>query len=242
MVDQNVEGGAGPNHGQDAGDAEVQVPPIAKTRRVRSRRQIYLQIVAAMVILICGVVIGSGAALLRFKDNIVPNRVPPAGDIVRDMRARYDLTEEQAEKAKIAVKESGERMRTIFTGIREKMDAEFKQLSADMKEILTPEQFKQWERDFRSRRGRRPGRFGPGRPGPGGGRPGSGRFGPGRPGQERPGPGGRSGSFGPDPNGRPGPEGWRGGPGGGRSGRRGPGREGFGPRDHGRSDPNSEVE
>jgi len=209
-------------------ESEVPVPPIAKTRLVRSRRQMYLQIVAATVILACGVVIGSGAALLHFKDNIVPNRVPPPGDIVRDMRTRYDLTEEQAEETKAALKDSSERMRTIFQGMKEEMDAEFKELSSAMKVILTSEQFERWERDFKSRRGRGPGRFG-GRPGSGG-RPG----GPGRPGQ-----GGRPGDFGGT------------GPGGGRSrsgrpgtdGRSGEGRpdyRGLGPRSHRPQDPNSQ--
>ena len=211
-------------------ESEVPVPPIAKTRLVRSRRQILLQVLAATVILACGIVIGSGAALLHFKDNIVPNRVPPPGDIVRDMRTRYHLTEEQAEETKAALKDSSERMRTIFTGISEKMDAEFKELSSAMKVILTSEQFERWERDFKSRRGRGPGRFG-GR----GGRPEGGR--PGGPG--RPGPGGRPGDFGGagpgggrSRSGRAGPD--------GRSGEDRPDYRGFSPRSRRPQEPNSQ--
>ncbi len=193
-------------------ECEAPVPPIAKTRLVRSRRQMCLQVVAATVILACGIVIGSGAAVLHFKDNIVPDRRPPLGDIVWDIRARYGLTEEQTEKVEAALGDSRERMNTLFEGFREKMDAEFQQLSSAMKDILTPEQFERWERDFKSRRGRGPGRFGPGRPGPGGGRPGpgGGRSGPGG---GRPGPGDRYGPGRPDHKGfvprdrsRPGPE------------------------------------
>jgi Spy/CpxP family protein refolding chaperone len=140
----------------------------------------YLQLVAATVILACGIVIGSGAALLHFQENIVPDRLPPSREIVRDMQGRYDLTEEQIEKVEAALGASRERMRTFFDEMREKMDAEFKELSSAMKDILTPEQFEQWEGDFKDRRGRGPGRYGPGRPGSG--RPGPGRFGPGKPG------------------------------------------------------------
>ena len=149
-----------------------------------------------------------------------------------------------------AVKDSSERMRTIFTGIREKMDAEFKTLSAEMKDIFTAEQFKRWERDLTSRRRRGPGRFGPRRPGSGGPGPGGrpGGFGGSGPGGGR---GGRGGSVRPDPNGRPG--GWPGGPGGGRSGpgrtdpngRFGPGGreyQGFRQRPRGPAEPNSPVE
>ena len=92
-------------------------------------------------------------------------------------------------------------MRKLFEEFRPKMDGQFKEFSAAIEGILTAEQFKQWERDFKSKRGRRPGRFGPRRPGGPGGRP----SGPGRPdGFHGPGPGGRSGPGGPDPNRRSG--------------------------------------
>jgi hypothetical protein len=182
----------------------------------------YLQIAAATVILACGIIIGSGAALLHFKDDIVPNRLPPSGAIVRDMQARYDLTEEQTEKVDAVLAASRERMHTFFEGMREKMDAEFKELSSAMKDILTPEQFKRWERDFTSGRRRGPGRFG--------GRPGSGRPGPGgRPGGFGGGPGGgRSRSGRTDPNGKSGP------------GRRD--HLGFRPGQRGPTEPNAQVE
>jgi len=169
-------------------ESEATVPSAGKKRLARGRRQMYLQVAAATVILACGIIIGSGAALLHFKDDIVPDRFPPPGDIVRDIQARYGLTEEQAEEAETAIAASSDRMHTIFVGVREKMDAEFKELSSGMKDILTPEQFERWERDFKSRRGRGRGRFGPGRPGSG--RPG--------PGGSRPGPGGRYGPRRPD--------------------------------------------
>jgi len=171
-------------------ESEATVPSVEKKRLARGCRQMYLQVAAATVILACGIIIGSGAALLHFKDDIVPDRFPPPADIVRDIQARYGLTEEQAEKAKTAIAASSDRMHAIFEGVREKMDAEFKELSSAMKDILTPEQFERWERDFKSRRGRGPGRFGSGRPGPGG------RYGPGRPDRR---------GFGPRDRGRPDP-------------------------------------
>ncbi len=84
-------------------ESEAAVPPIAKTRLIRSRRQMYLQIVAATVILACGIIIGSGGALLHFKDDIVPDRLPPSREIARDIRTRYALTEEQTEKVEAAI-------------------------------------------------------------------------------------------------------------------------------------------
>jgi len=194
MVDESTEGGAPPNGGKGTRNTEVSIPPIAKTRLLRSRRQVYMQIVAATVILICGIVIGSGVTLQRLKPNIAPGPMPPPWRIADDMQERYGLTEEQTEKVKTALKDSSERMRKLFEEFRPKMDAEFKEFSAAIEDILTSEQFKQWERDFKSKRGRGPGRFGSRRPG-----------GPGRPdGFHGPGPGGRSGPGGPDPNRRSG--------------------------------------
>jgi hypothetical protein len=102
---------------------------------------------------------------------------PPVRDIVKDIQGRYDLTDEQTEKVKEIFSKRQETMHNLSEKIREQMDAEFKELSAEMKEILTPQQYEHWENDFKSRR-RGPGRFGPGGPRPGG-------FGPGGPGPGR---------------------------------------------------------
>ena len=227
MVGQSGEGVPPPESGQEARDTGIPVPLIAKTRLMRSRRQMYLQIVAGTVILACGIIIGAGATLLYLKDDIVRNPGPPPGDVARDIQARYGLTDEQTRKVEAAVKESGERMRTFFQGMKEKMDAESKQLSSAMKGILTSEQFKRWEMDLKSRRGRRPSRFGPGGPGSGG-RPG-GFHGPGsggRPGSGGPGSGGR-------PDGRPGPD--------DKFRRDRFERPEFGPKPRGPAEPNSNV-
>lgn len=182
------------------GESDASVPSAGRKRLSRNRRQMYLQIAAATVILVCGIIIGSGSALLHFKDDIVPDRLPPSREIVRDMRARYDLTQEQSQKAEVALGDSRERMHTFFDEMSEKMDAEFKELSSAMKDILAPKQFERWENDFKDRRRRGPGRYGPGRPGPGGVRPGAGRPGPG--GRYGPGRPDRRG-FGPRDRGRP---------------------------------------
>jgi len=163
-------------------ESPTSIPLSGKKRLSHRRKQIYLQIIAGIIILSCGIVIGSGATLLRLKDRvIIRGPRPPLPDIVEDIQSRYDLTQEQVEKVEDILGRSRETMRTIFEQSREKAEAEFQKVSLEMKEILSPEQYKSWENDFKSRR-RGPGRFGPDGPGPGPGRPGPGRFGPGRPG------------------------------------------------------------
>jgi Spy/CpxP family protein refolding chaperone len=158
--------------------------PSGKKRLSLRKKQIYQQIIVAIIILACGIVIGSGATLLRLKDRMMmPGPRPPLRDIVEDIQGRYDLTDEQVEKVEDIFSKRHETMRNLFEKIREQMDAEFKELSAEMKEILTPEQYESWENDFKSRR-RGPGKFAPG--GPGSGRFGHRRPGPGRRGRGRP--------------------------------------------------------
>ena len=148
-------------------------------------KQICLQIIIGMVILFCGIVIGSGAALLHLKDRmIMPGPRPPLNAIVEDLRARYDLTQEQAEQVEDIFGRRRKTLQTLFEQFGQKIDAEFQKLSMEMKEILSPEQYERWERDFKDRRGRWPGRHRPGRPGPG--RPGQRRPGFGRPGLREP--------------------------------------------------------
>ncbi len=152
-------------------------PPSDKKRLLHRSKHIYLQIVVGIIILSCGIVIGSGATLLRLKDRITPPRPrPPLPAIVEDIQSRYDLTPEQTEKVEEILGKGRETMRTLFEESRQKIEAEFQKISLEMKEILSPEQYEQWENDFKSRR-RGPGRFGP----PGGPRSGPRRFGPGGP-------------------------------------------------------------
>lgn len=156
------------------------IPTSGKKRLLHRSKQIYLQIVVGIIILACGIVIGSGATFLQLKDRMmIPGPRPPLPDIVVDMQSRYDLTPEQTEKVEEILGKGRETMRTLFEESRQKIEAEFKKISLEMKEILSPEQYEQWEHDFKSRR-RGPGRFGPGGP-----RPGPGEFGPGRPGPGR---------------------------------------------------------
>ncbi len=157
-------------------EARPPIPSAGKRRLSHRGRQIVLQIVVGMIILICGVIIGSGAAVLRLKDQMVMRRgpFPPTRAVVEDMAARYDLTPEQAEQVEAAFEKSHEKLRTLIEESRRKNEAEFQALSAEIKKILTPEQFERWEQDFKRRRRPgppwergRPGERGPGRRGPG---------------------------------------------------------------------------
>jgi Spy/CpxP family protein refolding chaperone len=158
------------------GDARLSNPSTGTKHMSHRYKQIFLQVFVGMVILLCGIVIGWGSAVLYMKDKMMmpPGPRPPTREVVEDMAARYDLTPEQAKQVEAAFGKSRESLQTLFEQFRTKSEAEFQALSADMKKILTPEQYGRWEHDFEQRR----------RPGPPWER------GPGRPGDRGPGPGG----------------------------------------------------
>jgi Spy/CpxP family protein refolding chaperone len=154
----------------------------------RPRSGAWLMIVLGLVILICGNVIGAGAAALWLKQYLPAQPPPPAGAterIIGDMRDRYDLNEEQTRKIREIMQRRLEALDAIHRDAQEKSEAEREKLRGEMKTVLTPEQYTRWLERFEELGARR---GPPGGPGGGPGRPGmGGRPGPLQPGQ---GPGG----------------------------------------------------
>jgi len=149
-------------------EARPSIPSTGKRRLSPHGRQTVIQIVVGLIILICGVIIGSGVAVLRLKDEMVmrPGPRPPTREVVEEMQARYDLTEEQTKQVEAAFEKRRETVQSIFEEFRTKSEAEFKTLDTEIKKILTAEQYNRWVQDFKRRR--RPGRpweRGQGRPG-----------------------------------------------------------------------------
>ena len=146
-------------------EATTSNPSSNKRHLSHRRKQIYLQIIVGIIILFCGIVIGSGAALLQLKDRIVRGPRPPLNAIVEDIRARYNLTQEQSKQVEDIFGRRRKTLQALFEEFGQEIEAEFQKLSKEMKEILSPEQYERWESDFRARGRRGPWRQGPGRPG-----------------------------------------------------------------------------
>jgi hypothetical protein len=131
-----------------------------------------------MVIVVAGAALGAGATILVLKGRLSPPPSPgerTAEVIAADLRHRYALTDEQAGKVKEIMARRMAALETIRREAHQQMIAEHEKLRAEMKAVLTPQQFGQWAARFESLR---PPPFGPPGAGPGGpGRP----PGPGRP-------------------------------------------------------------
>ncbi|MCU0914736.1 MAG: hypothetical protein MUC88_09255 [Planctomycetes bacterium] len=164
--------------------------PLPSRRLPIGRRQLLMQTVVAGVILVSGIGIGTGGAVLALKDRIIPGMrlMPPdfrpgpdPNEIVTRWSDDYGLNDKQAQRAK----ETLTRQFAAIAELRQKFFQAEQQERAKfgdaMKKVLTAEQYTQWDADMkrmiehmqraRSFDGRRGGRGGP-----------RGERGPGRPG------------------------------------------------------------
>jgi len=120
----------------------------------RSARPIILW---GVLILLCGVAIGWGGAMLWLRDRMLPRRSrlgrTPAAIAAR-LQTKLDLSDDQTRR----VEEVFTRRMNAFEAIRQEMQpkfaAEHKTLHAEMNAILTPEQFERWATHFEAMRKR----------------------------------------------------------------------------------------
>jgi len=154
---------------------------------VNRKSAMVVQIIVSAVILLSGIGIGVGGTILALRDRIIwkfPPPPPDGGDrrmdpngIARRWQEEYGLNDEQVEQVKEIFTRQFTAMREVFNKLQVEERAQREQFATAMKEILKPEQFEKWEKEFRER-GERWRRMRPfGRPGSGPG-PGPGRHGP----------------------------------------------------------------
>jgi Spy/CpxP family protein refolding chaperone len=133
--------------------------PLHPHRPPFSRRQLLMQVVVAGVILVSGIGIGTGGTILALKDRIVwqdPPTPPDRGgergprppNVVEEWKTKYSLSDEQAQKVKALFDARFEAGRLRWEQLRKIEADEREQLVADMKGILTPEQFESWHADY----------------------------------------------------------------------------------------------
>ncbi|MCX5643169.1 MAG: hypothetical protein NTZ17_00545 [Phycisphaerae bacterium] len=155
-------------------------------RRPFNRRQLLMQAVVAVVILVSGIGIGAGGTILALKNRLVPRlRLPPPSPpgmepnvLVERWKGEYGLSDKQAQQAKDTLTKQFAATRELWQKFTQAEQSEREKFATAIKKILTPEQFTKWDEDLKKRlehfRGMRPfdgrgaGRGGPrGERGPG---------------------------------------------------------------------------
>jgi hypothetical protein len=148
---------------------EMKIPESSKRIRKAEfpRRQIALQTAMALIIFISGVVVGSGATLAFLKNKVLwmdrrPRR--DAAAISREIGSKYGLTDEQVRKVEEIFVTRLKARQEDRKEFGRRMEAGRQQLIAEMKEVLSPDQFDRWLKDFEAMHARRGRRRGPPRP------------------------------------------------------------------------------
>ncbi|NQV33514.1 MAG: hypothetical protein HQ515_12550 [Phycisphaeraceae bacterium] len=118
------------------------------------------QIATGIIIVLSGIVIGSGGTILFLKDRIMwhdnPLRGRDPSTMAKQWKATYDLSDEQAEKVeKIATKRLNTR-RALTEEFTQRIASEREQFVAEVETILSPEQFQRWKNDLEERGKNRP--------------------------------------------------------------------------------------
>jgi hypothetical protein len=141
----------------------------------RYRRRILIQIFVAIVIFLSGIIAGSGGtiALLKSQGILQPLRRPHppkmmASEIAKEIGSEYRLSEDQIKQIEQIFEKAGQSLEALRQDFETKMEADKQEVMAEIKAVMPPEKFEQWQQDFNARHGRRgpDADHGPG-PGPG---------------------------------------------------------------------------
>ena len=120
--------------------------PFAKPRRRRLGT-----ILIALIIFICGVLVGGG---LSFKIVTVgykrafqePDLL--AEKIIRRMERRLDLNSDQVKEVREIILEQQKAFQTLHKEFRPRLDSQIEKTRRELAKVLTPEQAQKWEKTF----------------------------------------------------------------------------------------------
>ncbi|MGA2914432.1 MAG: hypothetical protein ABSE89_00170 [Sedimentisphaerales bacterium] len=125
-----------------------------KILKYYKHKQIFLRIITAAIILISGILIGAGGTILLAKNNIIwisHKHKDPAG-ITKEITEKYGLTQQQTKRVEEIINKAFEQRKSDDEEMDKKHDIYFQIVIAEMKEVLTPEQFERWNTDFQTMR------------------------------------------------------------------------------------------
>ena len=135
---------------------------LDETPQAVPRRRAWLpNLVLGLVILLCGVAMGSivTAVVLRrppMHGMRRPEQLPDK--IASEMRVKYGLNDEQEQRLRVVFTEHGEKLSDIRAEVQPRVEAEHEALRRAIEGVLTPEQASRWREEFEKMRA--PWRFG----------------------------------------------------------------------------------
>jgi len=135
------------------------------------RKRIIIQIFVATIIFLSGIIAGSTGTIVYLKNRGIlrpprPHHPPRimASKIAEEIGSDYDLSDNQTKQVEQIFEKAGRTLETLRQEFEEKMETGKQQITAEMKQLLSPEQFERWQQDFNARHRRRGPRPGPEKP------------------------------------------------------------------------------
>ena len=122
--------------------------PLPRSSRSRTRA-----VVLGLLILLCGMVIGSGLTLKILWDRVLyasehPGQAPRR--ITERLQKRLDLTDAQAQAVRAVSTRRYMALESIRREIRPQVEAEFETLRAEVEAVLDEEQGRRWNEMYRA--------------------------------------------------------------------------------------------
>lgn len=120
--------------------------------RSSSKKGRWRLLLAGVVILVCGIVIGSGLTIIVVRKMIInsmrhPERIP--NRITRRMKRKLDLTDEQAQRVKETVARYMHQLERIRKESRPRVYRQLEMLKEEVAKILNEKQRKVWRKRFK---------------------------------------------------------------------------------------------
>ena len=116
------------------------------------RKRIIVQVFVAITIFVSGAIVGSGGTicLLKNKGILRPPRFSSL-EISKKIGAKYSLAEAQIEQVEQIFEKADQSLRALRHDLEGKMEAASQQIVAEMKLVLSSEQFEPWKIEFEAR-------------------------------------------------------------------------------------------
>lgn len=137
----------------DEKQSDQPVGPAAKPK-LRSPRT-SVQLLVALLILISGAIIGSGGTVMFIKLKMPwighrPKKT--AASIAEKIKQKYNLDEEQCQRVETILNDAFLKRESLHKEIDKEFEAADQIFIAEMKKVLTEEQFQKWHQDFQARK------------------------------------------------------------------------------------------
>lgn len=126
-------------------------PPSSSGLLSRTRSRRLRSVVFGLLILLCGIFIGSGGTVIvvfRLLTHAIhhPEEIPTR--VVNRLRFNLDLTDKQAAKIKIIITKRQKTIQAIRRETQPRLERELDGIRADVAAVLNPEQARSWKKRF----------------------------------------------------------------------------------------------